>query len=214
MAIKIHRFTFNEFQENTYLLSDPQGKTVIIDPGCYHRREKALLQQFIAEHGLEVVLVVNTHCHIDHVLGNYFIQKTYRVALLIPEKEQTMLEAVPQYAHLYGFEGYEPTVPDGFLTENDTLQFGTAQMQIRFVPGHSPGHLVFYSPSEGFCIGGDVLFLNSIGRTDLPGGNHEQLLESIRTQLYTLPPETVVYPGHGPQTTIDYERRTNPFCRL
>lgn len=212
--LKIHQFTFNEFQENTYLLSDPQGKTVVIDPGCYHRREKAILQQYIAENGLEIVLLVNTHCHIDHVLGNYFIQHTYKVPFLIPEGEKGVLASVPQYAGMYGFGGYEPAEPSGFLTEKDTLSFGTAQMEIRFVPGHSPGHLVFYSPSDGFCIGGDVLFYNSIGRTDLPGGDHERLLANIRSQLYTLPPETVIYPGHGPETTIGYEQRTNPFCKI
>jgi glyoxylase-like metal-dependent hydrolase (beta-lactamase superfamily II) len=212
--IKVHKFTFNEFQENTYLLSDEQGKTLVIDPGCYHRHEKAILQQYIAQNGLEIVLLVNTHCHIDHVLGNYFVQSTYKVPLLIPEKEQGVFSSGPLYAGMYGFGGYEPAEPAGFLTEQDVLKFGAAQMEIRFVPGHSPGHLVFYSSADGFCIGGDVLFYNSIGRTDLPGGNYEQLLANIRSQLYTLPPETIVYPGHGLQTNIGYEQRTNPFCRI
>ncbi|SNC68615.1 Glyoxylase, beta-lactamase superfamily II [Hymenobacter gelipurpurascens] len=204
-------FTFNAFSENTYLLHDTTGQCVVIDPGCYERAEQEALRSFIAESGLEVVLLLNTHCHIDHVFGNKFILDTYQVPFLIHEADLSTLRAVPSYAPNYGFPRFESAEPTGFLTPAEPVRFGETELEVRFAPGHAPGHVVFYHEPTKTVIGGDVLFQGSIGRTDLPGGDYATLIESIRTQLLTLPDDVTVYPGHGPATTIGAERRSNPF---
>lgn len=206
-------FTFNAFSENTYLLHDATGQCVIVDPGCYERAEQAALREFITAQGLEVVLLLNTHCHIDHVFGNQFVLDTYKVPFLIHEADLATLRAVPAYAPSYGFAHYSPAEPTGFLTPGTPVQFGDTELEVRFAPGHAPGHVVFYHAPTSTVVGGDVLFQGSIGRTDLPGGNHATLIASINSQLLTLPDETVVYPGHGPATTIGQERRSNPFLQ-
>ncbi|UOQ75847.1 MBL fold metallo-hydrolase [Hymenobacter sp. 5516J-16] len=206
-------FTFNAFSENTYLLHDATGQCVIIDPGCYERAEQEALRSFIEEQGLQVVLLLNTHCHIDHVFGNQFVVDTYKVPFLIHEADLATLRSVPAYAPSYGFARYTPAEPTGFLTPGEPLRFGETELEVRFAPGHAPGHVVFYHAPSSTVIGGDVLFQSSIGRTDLPGGDHATLIASIKSQLLTLPDETVVYPGHGPATTIGQERRTNPFLK-
>ncbi|MBC6992428.1 MBL fold metallo-hydrolase [Hymenobacter sp. BT491] len=206
-------FTFNAFSENTYLLHDTTGQCVVVDPGCYDKDEQQALKQFIETEGLQVVLLLNTHCHIDHVFGNKFILDTYKVPFLIHEADLSTLRAVPAYAPSYGFPNYQPAEPTSFLTPGKPIHFGETELEVRFTPGHAPGHVILYHVDSKTVIGGDVLFQNSIGRTDLPGGNHATLLESIRTQLLTLPDEVTVYPGHGPATTIGAERRSNPFLR-
>ncbi len=212
--IQVHSFTFNQLQENTYILADQTKECVIIDPGCYDRREKAELKQFIAAQGFTVKLLLNTHCHVDHVLGNHFIKTTYQVPLLIHELEQATLRAVQAYAPMYGFNAYEPTDAEQFISEKDTITFGNSSLAILFVPGHSIGHLAFYSKEDGFCINGDVLFRGSIGRTDLPNGNFDTLMNSILTKMYALPDETLFYCGPGQPTTIGHEKKYNPFCAL
>jgi glyoxylase-like metal-dependent hydrolase (beta-lactamase superfamily II) len=209
----IRSFTFNAFSENTYLLHDESGECVVIDPGCYEPHEKATLTSYITQNNLKVVLLLNTHCHIDHVFGNKFIQDTYQVPFLIHEADLPTLQAVPVYAPSYGFPLYNPATPTGYLKPGENIAFGQTQLQILFTPGHAPGHVVFYNETEKICIGGDVLFQRSIGRTDLPGGNFDTLIQSIQTQLFTLPNEVVVYPGHGPSTTIGDEKKFNPFLR-
>ncbi|MFD2784790.1 MBL fold metallo-hydrolase [Hymenobacter rubripertinctus] len=206
-------FTFNPFSENTYLLHDATGACVVVDPGCYERAEQDALKQFIEARGLRVELLVNTHCHIDHVLGNRFILDTYQVPFLVHEADLPTLRAVPTYAPSYGFPLYHPAEPTGLLTAGEPLRFGETALEVRFAPGHAPGHVVFYHAPTSTLIGGDVLFQGSIGRTDLPGGDYETLITSIRGQLLTLPDETVVYSGHGPATTIGQERRANPFLQ-
>ncbi|GAB2792134.1 glyoxylase-like metal-dependent hydrolase (beta-lactamase superfamily II) [Hymenobacter luteus] len=206
-------FTFNAFSENTYLLHDATGQCVVIDPGCYERAEQEALRRFIEQQGLRVVLLLNTHCHIDHVLGNQFILGTYQVPFLIHEADLATLRAVPAYAPSYGFARYVPAEPTGFLTPGEPVRFGNTELAVHFAPGHAPGHVVFYHASSSTVIGGDVLFQGSIGRTDLPGGDHATLISSIKTELFTLPDDTVVYPGHGPATTVGQERRTNPFLQ-
>jgi hydroxyacylglutathione hydrolase len=206
-------FTFNAFSENTYLLHDATGQCVVIDPGCYERAEQEALQQFIEAQSLQVVLLLNTHCHIDHVLGNQFILDRYKVPFLIHETELATLRSVPAYAPSYGFARYTPAEPTGFLTPGVPVRFGETELEVRFAPGHAPGHVVFYHALTSTVIGGDVLFQGSIGRTDLPGGDYATLLASIKSQLLTLPDETVVYAGHGPATTIGQERRSNPFLQ-
>ncbi|SNR84768.1 MBL fold metallo-hydrolase [Hymenobacter mucosus] len=206
-------FTFNAFSENTYLLHDASGQCVVVDPGCYERAEQEALQAFVTAQGLQVVLLLNTHCHIDHVLGNKFILDTYQVPFLIHEADLSVLRAVPTYASNYGFPHYTPAEPTGFLTPEKPVRFGETELEVRFAPGHAPGHVVFYHAPTRTVIGGDVLFRSSIGRTDLPGGDYDTLIESIKSQLLTLPDDVTVYPGHGPATTIGAERKSNPFLR-
>lgn len=211
--MKVTCLTFNPFQENTYLLHDDTGECVVVDPGCYEQREREQLKKHIDDNRLKVVRLLNTHCHIDHVLGNYFVSETYKVGLEVhPDDEQT-LRAVPTYAPVYGFPHYTEKLPDGYLNEGDTVRFGNTTLQVIFAPGHAPGHVVLYSEEDKVLIGGDVLFQGSIGRTDLPGGDFDTLIQSIRTKLFTLPNEVTVYPGHGPETTIGYEKKYNPFLR-
>lgn len=209
----ITSFTFNAFSENTYLLYDDTNECVVIDPGCYDKKEQETLSSFITEKSLHVTKLLNTHCHIDHVLGNKFVSDTYKVPLAIHETDLPTLRAIPAYAPNYGFVRYEELLPTTFLKEGDVIRFGTTELQILFTPGHAPGHVVFYHEPSQTVIGGDVLFQRSIGRTDLPGGNHDTLINSIRTKLFTLPDAVTVYPGHGPSTTIGEEKKFNPFLR-
>ena len=211
--MKIQTFVFNPFYENTYVLWDDTQEAIIVDPGCYEKYEKEELLEFIKSSGLNVKLILNTHCHIDHVLGNYWAKETYKCPLWIPEHEQNNHRAVTSYAPNWGIQHYTEAQPDYLVKEYDTISFGNVKLSSIEAPGHSPGHLVYYWPQGNILIGGDVLFKGSIGRTDLPGGNHQQLLDNIREKIYTLPGETVVYPGHGPTTTVELERTTNPFVK-
>lgn len=211
--VHIKSFVFNPYQENTYLLYDESGDCVIIDPGVYSPAEEKTLTSFIDENNLNPVLLLNTHCHIDHVLGNKFVHDTYGLVPQFHEGELPLLISVQNYAPQMGLRYEISPVPESFLPAGGGISFGDNKLSILFAPGHSPAHLCFYYPEQGFVIGGDVLFRNSIGRTDLPGGNHQQLLDSISQVLYQLPDDTVVYPGHGPETTIGYEKRTNPYVR-
>lgn len=211
--MKITCLTFNPFQENTYLLHDETNECVVVDPGCYEKSEREELKKFIEDNNLKVVRLLNTHCHIDHVLGNKFVADTYGVPLEIhPDDEQT-LRSVPAYAPAYGFPMYAEQLPEKFFNEGDKIRFGNTELDVLFAPGHAPGHVVFYNSKEKVVIGGDVLFQGSIGRTDLPGGNFDTLINSIRTKLFALPDEVTVYPGHGPETTIGYEKKYNPFLK-
>jgi hydroxyacylglutathione hydrolase len=209
----VSSFTFNAFSENTYVLHDETGECVIIDPGCYDKKEQETLRSFISQKGLKVVLLLNTHCHIDHVFGNQFIIDTYQVPFLIHPEDLPTLQSVPVYAPAYGFPHYQAADPSGFLKPGEDIRFGHSELQVLFTPGHAPGHVVFYHPESKACLGGDVLFQRSIGRTDLPGGDFDTLIHSIRTQLFTLPDDVRVYPGHGPSTTIGEEKQFNPFLR-
>jgi len=212
--LQVQSFVFNPFQENTFVLYDETKECIIIDPGCSDEMEKMQLKTFIEKHKLKVKLLLNTHCHIDHILGNRFVKETYKVNLLVHRIEEPVLKAAEVYAPSYGFHLYQHQPPDAFLEEGDHIMFGNQTLTVLFVPGHSPGHVAFYNEKNGILISGDVLFYNSIGRTDLPGGNHELLLNSIHTKLFTLPSPVRVYPGHGPETTIGFEKKTNPFCAV
>ncbi len=212
--IEIKSFVFNPFMENTYVVYDDSGEAIVIDPGCYEQQEKDQLTAFISNQSLKVVKLINTHCHIDHVLGNSFIKETYGVDFYMHKSDLQTLRSVEVYAPSYGFQQYHGIEPDFFLDEGMTLNFGNTSLEILFVPGHAPGHIVFYHKDTNQLIGGDVLFENSIGRTDLPGGDHDLLIRNIREKLFILPEETVVYPGHGNTTTIGYEKVNNPFCSI
>jgi len=211
--IKVKVFTFSPIQENTYVLYNEDKKAIIIDPGCYFPAEKEQLHQFIQTNELEVVKLLNTHCHLDHVFGNKWVYETFRTPLHIHPDEEAMLKMAPLSGEKWGlpFENYNG--PLQFLHPGDTVFLGNDALKVIFAPGHSPASICFYSESQSFLIGGDVLFRESIGRTDLPGGNHERLLQSIRENLFTLPEEVKVYPGHGLTTTIGYEKRNNPFLQ-
>ncbi|WP_026897187.1 MBL fold metallo-hydrolase [Daejeonella oryzae] len=209
--IQVKSFTCNPYQENTYLLYDETHECVIIDPGMYSGDEQNAVLKFIAENKLKPVLLLNTHCHIDHVLGNKFIYETYGLLPQFHEGEKMVLSAVVSYAPQMGIRYEVSPLPEIYLGESGTLKFGNSELELIFAPGHSPAHLCFYSAPDQFVIGGDVLFYQSIGRTDLPGGNHAQLLKSIRENLFILPDDCKVYPGHGPSTTIGFEKENNPF---
>lgn len=212
--IEVQSFVFNPFQENTYVLFDETAECVVIDPGCVEPEENYALESFIESKKLTVKQLWNTHCHVDHVLGNYFVKEKYKTKLFIHPEDEPVLKAVSVYAPNYGFFQYQETKPDGYFEDGEILKFGNQSLRVLFVPGHSPGHVAFYHEQAGIVIGGDVLFYNSIGRTDLPGGNFETLIESIHKKLFTLPDNVVVYPGHGPETHIGYEKNSNPYCRL
>ncbi|EMR04554.1 MBL fold metallo-hydrolase [Cesiribacter andamanensis] len=210
--IQVQSFTFNPFAENTFVLYDDESlEAAIIDPGCYEPEEQEQLQAFIEQKGLTPTLLLNTHCHIDHVLGNWFVKKTWKLPLQIHRLDEQVLRAVPTYAPMYGFSRYQPTEADAYLEEGQELKLGAHALSILFVPGHAPGHVVFWQQEQKFCIGGDCLFNGSIGRTDLPGGDHDTLIKNIREKLFTLPDDTTVYCGHGPATSIGHEKKHNPF---
>ncbi|HEX8549463.1 MAG TPA: MBL fold metallo-hydrolase [Cytophagaceae bacterium] len=210
--MKIQTFTFNAFSENTFVLYDETKECIIIDPGCYDTFEQEELTSFIESNKLKPLGIYNTHCHVDHVLGNSFLKRKYGLKLFIHEFDKPTLETVKIYSTNYGFHKYEPASPDEYINEGDEVKFGHTTLNILFVPGHAPGHVAFLNKVENVCISGDVLFRRSVGRTDFPGCSHEALLNSIRTKLYVLPDQTVIYPGHGPTTTILEEKEYNPFC--
>jgi hydroxyacylglutathione hydrolase len=210
MSLKIKSFEFNAFQENTFVVSDTERNAIVIDPGCYSREEEQELAAYIKQEQLNIVALLNTHAHIDHVLGNAFIKENYGVAYYLHQADIPTLNAVQQYASLYGFEGYRLSPEPDFLMEDQSeLVFGSMRIKVLHTPGHCPGHVVFYFESEGIVINGDVLFNGSFGRTDLPGGNLETLKTSIFKTMFTMPDNTLVYCGHGPSTTIKNERLSN-----
>ena len=211
---RIQEFVFNPFQENTYVLYDDSRDAVIVDPGCYEESEKLELESFIVDNNLNVKMLLNTHGHIDHVLGNSYVKDRFKVKLYIHSIDEPVMKAVKAYASNYGFHQYQEASVDGYLEDGKSITFGNQELKILFVPGHSPGHVAFYNEKSKILIGGDVLFYNSIGRTDLPGGNFDTLIKSIHGKLFTLPDDVIVYPGHGPETTIGREKETNPFCAI
>jgi hydroxyacylglutathione hydrolase len=211
--ISLQKFTFNPYQENTYVLFDETRECVIIDPGMYESSEQNKLVAFVKEKGLNPVLLLNTHCHIDHVLGNKFVFDNWGLKPQCHQGELVVLHHVVSYAPQMGFDYELSPEPEVFLGETGTVEFGSSKLELIFAPGHSPAHLCFYAKEENFLIGGDVLFYSSIGRTDLPGGNHAQLINSIKTNLFVLPDDCEVYPGHGPSTTIGFEKKHNPYLQ-
>ena len=211
--MNIKTFVFNPFYENTYVISSKEGNCLIIDPGCYEDFERKELLDYVEMEGLKVAFILNTHCHIDHVLGNDYLKDHFKVSLKIPINEQEVYQAIPVLAPQWGITGYHQADVDEFLVEGKTIELDEILFDMIEVPGHSPGHLIFYNKEEKVMIGGDVIFRESIGRTDLPGGDHDTLLSNIQQKVYTLPDEVAVYPGHGPTTTIGHEKRSNPFVR-
>lgn len=206
--------TFNPFQENTYLVYDNTKECIIFDPGCLDQREKAELTSTIERLKLRPVRLINTHCHLDHIFGNRFVAEKYGLSLEIHSGEIPVLERAPQAAMMYGIPYPELSpAPGDFIEEGDIIEFGNTKLKAILTPGHSPASLCFFCREHNFLIAGDVLFYGSIGRTDLPDGDYDTLIESITDKLLPLGDEVKVYPGHGPSTTIGFERLNNPFLR-
>ncbi len=209
----VQKFTFSPIQENTYVLYAENGDCCIIDPGCYFEEERNELAQFIVSKNLCPVLLLNTHCHLDHVFGNKYVSDTWHLPLHLHEAEKAVLAFAPKSAEMYGLPFDNYTGEMKWLVPGETIAIGQNALHILFTPGHSSGSVSFYCPHDRFVISGDVLFAGSIGRTDLPGGDYAQLEASIRSQLYMLPDDTKVYPGHGGGTSIGYEKKNNAFVR-
>jgi len=204
--------TFNAFQENTYLVADDAtGDAVVIDPGAYSQAEKEALATEIDRLGLTLRHILLTHAHLDHVFGCAFLKRKYGVDVWMHPLEQVILHDAPNRAAVYGFGGYEPFETTNELVEGQLFTLGETTFEVRFVPGHAPGHVAFVNHAERYVIGGDVLFRGGVGRTDFPYCNHNALINSIETQFFTLPDDYTVWPGHGPKTTIGHEKSTNPF---
>ena len=211
--IQIQSFVYNPYQENTYILFDETKECVIIDPGMYTATEQNEVTNFIKAEQLKPVLLLNTHCHIDHVLGNKFIYDSFGLLPQFHEGELPVLAAVVSYAPQMGIRYELSPNPEKFLPETGTILFGESRLDLIFAPGHSPAHLCFYSKADNFLIGGDVLFYGSIGRTDLPGGDFNTLIKNIKEKLFLLPDDCVVYPGHGGETSIGFEKANNGYLR-
>ncbi|MFM7672170.1 MAG: MBL fold metallo-hydrolase [Bacteroidota bacterium] len=211
--LTVKSFCVNPFSENTYLVAAADGSCAIIDPGCYSEAERMALQTYIGEQGLKPTLFLNTHCHLDHVFGNNFVHRIWKLPLQMHRAEQPVLDYAAKAGDLYQVPCEQYVGAIEYVAEGDQWELGGESVYCLFTPGHSPGSLSFYCPTSRWVISGDVLFQGSVGRTDLPGGNTEQLMQSIREQLYALPDDTVVYSGHGPATTIGVEKKNNPFVR-
>lgn len=211
--LQVHHFTFNPFQENTYLIQNNQQACWIVDPGMSTPEEEQALLEFIEERKLIPQAIINTHAHIDHILGIDFVAQQFNIPFFIHEKELPILNNAAKTARMFGFQ-YDgvQTLPQ-FISEQQVLKLGDESIEIKFVPGHSPGSIAFYSKENNWVISGDALFAGSIGRTDLLMGNYDLLITSINTQLLTLPEGTIVYSGHGPETTIGKEKTSNPFLQ-
>ena len=209
--LQIRSFVFNPFSENTYVVYNDHKNAFIIDPGNFSTEETRLLQNFIEENDLKIQNILLTHAHIDHVLGLQTVYNLYNVPVLLHETEKEILDRNPMDANRFGFffKPFEGEIQ--FLKENEVLKLDEDEFKILHIPGHSPGHIAFHNEAQKFVVSGDVLFEGSIGRTDLYKGNHEQLLESIRTKLFILDGDTKVYNGHGNPTTIGFEKDYNPF---
>jgi glyoxylase-like metal-dependent hydrolase (beta-lactamase superfamily II) len=211
--IRIHTFIFNDFGVNSYLLFDETNEAIIIDAACYTAAEKKELSAYIEGKKLKIVRQLDTHCHIDHILGNSFVEDTYGVGLQIHPDSEELLRMAIGYASVFGFEPDRIVKPKGFVNDGDKITFGNSELEILYTPGHANGSICFLNREQKFVITGDVLFNKSIGRTDLPGGDYDTLIKSIREKLMVLDDDTKVLCGHGPSTTIGSEREDNPFLR-
>lgn len=210
--MKIKTFPINPFFENTYVVFDEISKEcLIIDPGCLNEIEESTIQNFIEKNELKVNAIINTHCHLDHVFGNKFAKEKFNAPLLIPREDKFLLDNASKQAAFYGIEMNDSPEPDGFLDDLKFVSIGNFQFKLLFTPGHTPGEFCLYNETEKICFTGDVLFKESIGRSDLPGGDYDTLIHSIKSMLITLPDETKIYPGHGEPSTIAYEKIHNPF---
>lgn len=209
--IKIKIFQFNAFGENTFVLYDESKACCVVDPGMNKPVEQKVLSNFLSEKALKPLFMLNTHCHIDHVLGNAFLREKYGLKLYAPPHEDEVLAHLPAQAMLFGQQATPSPQIDVLVRHGEKIRFANSELEVRHIGGHSPGSSIYVAHNENFIIAGDVLFHQSIGRTDLPGGNHNQLIEGIEKQIFSLPDHYVVFPGHGQKTTVGHEKRNNPF---
>lgn len=212
--ITIEKFVFNPFQENTYVLYDETGECAIIDPGCFEKSEEEELAGFISDKKLKPVRLIYTHNHGDHMFGNNFVCETYGLKPEIHKEGLPFFLGAQEQGKMYGFSVDAPIEPERFIEDNEIVKFGNSELKALYTPGHVDGSLCFVNYPQKFVITGDVLFKDSIGRTDFPSGDFDLLMESIHTRLFTLPDDFTVYPGHGPETRIGYEKLNNPFIRF
>lgn len=211
--INIKRFVFNPFQVNCYILSNSSGECILVDPSVYYDDEKDLLIKFIADKCPKPLMIINTHGHVDHICGNKLLKDTYSIKTSLHKDDIELLNIAVEQGLFFGINVAKPPQPDVFLEDKQIIKLGDSSLEIRHVPGHSPGSVLIYSEKDNFVITGDVLFKGSIGRTDLPKGSYETLINSINKEVLSLPDETMVYPGHGDNTTIGIERINNPFLQ-
>jgi hydroxyacylglutathione hydrolase len=210
--MEILKFTFGPFSENTYVLVDRASKEcIIVDPGMYDSDERNYFKQSLDSRGLTPALLINTHAHIDHVMGNSFVHDEYGLVPQIHKLGELVMERAESTAQVYGLNYDLSPKGETTLEEGKDVTFNGHTLEVFFTPGHSPDHIVLYNRKEDYIIGGDVLFKGSVGRVDLPGSVPVDLEKSIRTKLYVLPEKTEVHPGHGPETTIGEEKTSNPF---
>lgn len=211
--IHIETLVFGPFSENTYVLHSDNGDCIIIDPGCYQSEEGNRFLDFLSEKNLNPVKLLNTHCHIDHIFGNKLVYDKFGLKPYIHEDDLPFLTQLENVAKMYGMQAAASPEPEGFLRENQKIPFADTELEVFHTPGHSPGSVIFLERKQGFIISGDVLFYESIGRTDLPGGDYETLLKSIREKVLPLGDHIEVYSGHGPVTTLAHEKSYNPFIQ-
>ncbi len=209
--ITIEKFVVNPLAENSFVLSDETGEAVFIDPGFYFDEEHAEIKNYIESNHLTPVKIINTHCHFDHIMGVEFIRNQYNIPFWAHPDDEFWVEKATAQGEMYGFTVHPVSPANNLLNKKKTVKFGNSELEVIHVPGHSPGHVVFYSKQDAFLIAGDVLFYGSIGRTDLPGGDYDTLISNIKSKLFALPDNTKVYCGHGPETTLGFEKTTNPF---
>lgn len=212
--MQVNTLVFNDFSENTYVIFDETNDAVIIDPGCYSAKEQEAFVQYLERKQLNPVKIVNTHCHIDHILGVNFLLEKYNIDFYASKEDEYLFDFLLFSAELYGLKINKTPQINHYISEKDTIKFGNSELKILEVPGHTKGHLAFYTQKEKFVITGDVLFKDSIGRTDLPGGDLDILLNSIRNKLFKLGEDFTVFPGHGEITNIGTEIMHNPFLRI
>ncbi len=209
--LKVEKFVVNPLQENSYVVSDDSGKCIFIDPGFYFPEECNDVKNYVKVNNLKPVLIANTHCHFDHIMGVEFLRKEFGIPFIAhPDDAFWIVNAIEQ-GKMFGFDMDPVNAPDSFFQNNEALKFGNTSFEILHIPGHSPGHVVFYSKVANVLIAGDVLFHGSIGRSDLPGGDHQKLVSNIKDKLFKLPDETKVFCGHGPETFLGSEKKSNPF---
>ena len=212
--LNVKKFTFNPFSENTYVVTDEFKNAVIIDPGCYYKAEQNELDSYVLKNNLKLKSILHTHSHLDHMFGTAYLADKYNLDLWICKEDLVTYQSYEKVCEVYGVPiTFSPNPTPKFFDLMQLIQIEGIKFEILFVPGHSPGHVAFYNKENNFLINGDCLFENSIGRTDLPGGNHQQLIDSIKNEIFILPDETLVYCGHGNETTIKAEKSSNPFLR-
>jgi glyoxylase-like metal-dependent hydrolase (beta-lactamase superfamily II) len=209
--LKVQKWTFNPFQENTYLIWNDMNEAVMVDPGCYTQEEFQIVYQFIGDNQLTVLAIINTHCHLDHIFGNLKLKERYQCKLYVPQNELNNLKNNVSQASIFGITCDPSPLPDEFLKEGILFFSKNLALQILETPGHSPGGICLLSTDKEFLLSQDVLFYDSIGRTDLPGGNYNTLMSSIFSKILVLPDHVLLYPGHGPSTTVGRERKNNHF---